>query len=72
MDIRKKTRSLKKKYGTNNPFDIAQHLGIKVIFEPLGSISGYYNKPVSYTHLDVYKRQSIASALICVFIVFAK
>ena len=42
LDIRKKTRSLKKKYGTNNPFDIAQHLGIKVIFEPLGSISGYY------------------------------
>lgn len=44
MDIRKKTNALKKKYGTNNPFDIAKYLGIKVIFEPLGSISGYYNK----------------------------
>ena len=39
MDIRKKTNSLKKRYGTDNPFDIAKYLGIKVIFEPLGSIS---------------------------------
>ena len=44
LDIRKKTNTLKKKYGTNDPFDIAKYLGIKVIFEPLGSISGYYNK----------------------------
>ena len=53
MDIRKKTRSLKKKYGTNNPFDIAQHLGIKVIFEPLGSISGYYNKQLRMKQIHI-------------------
>ena len=53
MDIRKKTRSLKKKYGTNNPFDIAEHLGIKVIFEPLGSISGYYNKQLRMKQIHI-------------------
>lgn len=33
LDIRKKVNTLKKKYGTDNPFDITEHLGIKVIFE---------------------------------------
>ena len=28
LDIRKKTNSLKKRYGTDNPFDIAKYLGI--------------------------------------------
>lgn len=27
-----------------NPFELANYLGIKVIFEQLGSIIGYYNK----------------------------
>ncbi|UYZ37233.1 ImmA/IrrE family metallo-endopeptidase [Clostridium beijerinckii] len=35
---------LKKKYGTNNPFDIAKGEEIIVIYESLGSIRGYYNK----------------------------
>lgn len=35
---------LKKKYGTNNPFDIAEGEEIIVMYEPLGSIKGYYNK----------------------------
>ena len=53
MDIRKKTNSLKKRYGTDNPFDIAKYLGIKVIFEPLGSISGYYNKQLRMKQIHI-------------------
>ena len=53
LDIRKKTNSLKKRYGTNNPFDIAKYLGIKVIFEPLGSIKGYYNKQLRMKQIHI-------------------
>jgi Zn-dependent peptidase ImmA (M78 family) len=35
---------LKRKYGTNNPFEIAESEGIIILYEPLGSIRGYYNK----------------------------
>lgn len=31
------------KYQTRNPFELADHLGIIVLFEELGSINGYYN-----------------------------
>ena len=34
LDIRKKTNSLKKRYGTDKPFDIAKYLGIKAPPEP--------------------------------------
>lgn len=44
MDLKKKITYLKKKYETNNPYVIAQGLGIKIIFEDLGTINGYYNK----------------------------
>ena len=53
LDIRKKTNSLKKRYGTNDPFDIAKYLGIKVIFEPLESISGYYNKQLRMKQIHI-------------------
>lgn len=32
-----------KKHKTRNPYDIADNLGIIVLFEDLGSINGYYN-----------------------------
>lgn len=52
---------LKKKYKTNNPFDIAKGEGIEVIFEPLGEIRGYYNKYVrqKFIHInsDLPERQ---------------
>lgn len=44
MDLKKNITYLKKKYETNNPYVIAQGLGIKIIFEDLGTINGYYNK----------------------------
>lgn len=36
-------KQLINKYKTNNPQEIAQELGIIVLFEPLGEINGYYN-----------------------------
>ena len=36
-------KQLINKYQTNNPQEIAQELGIIVLFEPLGEINGYYN-----------------------------
>lgn len=53
MKIRKKVKSLIRKYNTNNPFELAEHLGIKVIFEPLGSINGYYNKQLRMKQIHI-------------------
>lgn len=33
---------LKRKYMTNDPFEIAKSLGIEIFYIPLGKISGYY------------------------------
>lgn len=35
---------LVEKYGTSNPFKLADLLGIVIVFEPLGSIYGYYSR----------------------------
>lgn len=42
--IKKKVSQLVKKYGTNNPFKLAESLNITIVYEPLGSIYGYYSK----------------------------
>lgn len=42
MDIRRLVTKLCAE--TRNPFLLAQHLGIIVLFEPLGSVRGYYSK----------------------------
>lgn len=39
-----KVNKLKKKHKTNNPFEIAEGENIIILYEPLGSIRGYYNK----------------------------
>jgi len=44
MLIKKKVGQLVKKYNTNNPIQLAEELGIKVEYEPLGTILGYYSK----------------------------
>ncbi|WP_242849177.1 hypothetical protein [Robinsoniella sp. KNHs210] len=41
-DIKCLTAFFIRKYGTNNPFEIARSLGIEVFKVPLGEISGYY------------------------------
>lgn len=43
-----------KKYRSNDPFHIAEGLGIIVLFESLGSIYGYYNyyKRIKMIHIN--------------------
>lgn len=53
LDIRKKIKSLIRKYNTNNPFELADYLNIKIIFEPLGSINGYYNKQLRMKQIHI-------------------
>jgi len=53
LSIKKKITNLKRRYDTNDPFDIAKSLGIKVIFEELGSISGYYNKQLRMKQIHI-------------------
>lgn len=47
-------RKLVKKYNTDDPFYIANRIGILVLFEPLGSIYGYYNyyKRIKMIHIN--------------------
>lgn len=40
--IRKKVSWLKKKYSTNDPFELCDFLHIKVMYEDLGNINGFY------------------------------
>lgn len=46
-NFQKAISKLVKKYGTNNPFEIAEIMGIQIIYMDLGSIHGFYR---------VYKR----------------
>ena len=46
---------LKKKYKTNNPFEIAEMKNIIVIFESLGTINGYYNKYARQKFIHINK-----------------
>lgn len=43
MDIKGMVEKLIKKYNTNNPFYIAESLGVNVIYEELGCIYGYFD-----------------------------
>lgn len=44
MSIKERVGQLVKKYNTNDPFKLAERLGITIVFEPLGSILGYYSR----------------------------
>lgn len=44
MHIQKIVENLKRKYRTNNPFELAKCLNIIILYEELGEIKGYYNK----------------------------
>ncbi|MCZ8518858.1 ImmA/IrrE family metallo-endopeptidase [Paenibacillus caseinilyticus] len=45
---------LMKKYGTNDPYEIASHKNISVIFEHLGSILGFFStyKRINFIHIN--------------------
>lgn len=53
MNIQKKIAHLKNKFGTSNPFELASYLGIKVLFEELGTINGYYNKQLRMKQIHI-------------------
>ena len=44
MEIYEIVERLIKKYGTRNPFKLAELLGVLIVFEPLGSAYGYYSR----------------------------
>lgn len=43
MDIKREVSYLKRRYKTNNPFDIIKSKNILLVYEELGCIRGYYN-----------------------------
>ena len=54
MDMNKIISKLVNKYQTRNPFELADHLGIIVLFEELGSINGYYNTAFRQKFIPLY------------------
>lgn len=44
---------LTKKYNTSDPFELADALNISVYFEVLGTINGYYNKPLRMKQIHI-------------------
>lgn len=53
LNIKTKVNDLIQKYDTNNPFDIAKHMNILVVFENLGSVNGYYNKQLRMKQIHI-------------------
>lgn len=53
MNISEIVSCLIKKYKTNNPYELANILGIKVFYEELGTIKGYYNKPLRMKQIHI-------------------
>lgn len=54
MDIKAVAEAMARKYHTRNPFDLAEAKKIIVLFEPLGSIMGFYNRCYrqSFIHIN--------------------
>ena len=53
MNIQNTISHLITKYGTDNPFELADALNITIFFEELGSINGYYNKPLRMKQIHI-------------------
>ncbi len=55
MPIKQKVNQLIKKYGTNNPFEIAEALGIVVRHVELGKVLGYHARHyrISVIHINI-------------------
>lgn len=63
MDIKGLTDKICKKYNSRDPFEIADHRNIIVVYEPLGSIRGYYSKSFrqKFIHInqDLERKQAL-------------
>lgn len=66
MQIKDVVQSLTTKYGTNDPFDIANQNNILLSYEPLGKILGYYNmyKRVKFIHINQHLNE-IGQRYVC-------
>lgn len=53
MNVKRKVIELVNKYQTNDPFEIAEHLGIIVLHENLGNILGYYSKTYRFKVIHI-------------------
>lgn len=53
MDIESTISNLIRKYGTSCPFELADALHIAVFYEELGTINGYYNKPLRMKQIHI-------------------
>ena len=53
MNIQNTISHLIRKYGTSNPFELAHVLHISIFYEELGSINGYYNKPLRMKQIHI-------------------
>lgn len=53
MNIQSTISHLIKKYGTDNPFELADAMNITVFYEDLGTINGYYNKPLRMKQIHI-------------------
>lgn len=66
MDIKRRVRNLKKKYGTNNPFKLCNYLKIIVIYKDLGDIKGYSIKRMRKKLICINENlSSFSKKLVC-------
>ncbi len=66
MDIKRRVRNLKKKYGTNNPFKLCNYLKIIVIYRDLGDIKGYSIKRMRKKLICINENlSSFSKKLVC-------
>ena len=63
MDIKGLAERICKKYHTRDPFEIAEQRNIIVLFEPLGSIRGYYSKSLRQRFIHINQELSQKQAL---------
>ncbi|MEI1255313.1 ImmA/IrrE family metallo-endopeptidase [Blautia sp. JLR.GB0024] len=58
LDIKKVVHKLIQKYHTRNVFELAEAMGILVLFEDLGSINGYYSKQLRIKQIHINQNLS--------------
>ncbi|TQI68966.1 uncharacterized protein DUF955 [Clostridium sp. KNHs216] len=58
MRIEKVVESLCRECGTRNPYEIASYKNIRVLFESLGTLRGYYNKRYRYRMIHINNAMS--------------
>lgn len=58
FNLKNTISQLIKKYNTSDPFELADSLKISVLFEELGTINGYYNKPLRMKQIHINQNLS--------------